>query len=112
MDASRITSLEFERFPSSGINSPAKYFVILTTPTRLYQFVGGPTFESVLSSETVNFKELMPMSQTNRSILQFYAPSAQGLPASCAWLLGIGVFYSCKSVEYLHLLMRYVPSHV
>jgi len=61
--------------------------VALTTPTRLYQLVGGPTFEHAFSDHE-HFKELMPSSTFRRSILQFYAPSSQGLPTSCAWLLG------------------------
>ena len=86
-DASPITGLEYERFPSAGPSSPTKYFVALTTPTRLYQLVGGPTFEHAFSDHE-HFKELMPSSTFRRSILQFYAPSSQGLPTCCAWLLG------------------------
>src|SRR3990167_4047650 len=47
-DDFNITGLEFERFPSTGIqNEQAKYLILATTPERLYQFVGGPNFLGV-----------------------------------------------------------------
>ena len=43
-----ITGLEFERFPSTGIqNEQPKFLVLATTPTRLYQFVGSVNFLGV-----------------------------------------------------------------
>ena len=45
-----VTGLEYERFPPSAPPAPPapkKFFVMATTPTRIYQFVGGPTFEAV-----------------------------------------------------------------
>jgi hypothetical protein len=41
-----VTGLEFERFPPTPTD-PQKFLVLATTPTRIYQFIGGPTFENV-----------------------------------------------------------------
>jgi hypothetical protein len=58
-----------------------------TTPTRIYQFIGGPTFESVFASYETNpgFVELP--GELNYSELQFFS-KYQGLPKTFAWLTG------------------------
>ena len=57
-----ITGLEFQQFPNRS-EQPPKYFVMLTTPTRLYQFVGaGNGFQEVFANYTTvppNFTEVM-----------------------------------------------------
>ena len=65
---------------------------MLTTPTRIYQFIGGPTFESVFSNYETNpgFQELP--GDLNYSELQFFS-KYQGLPKSFVWLTGPGIYY-------------------
>lgn len=45
-DETKITGLEFERFPAAP-SEPQKFLILATTPTRFYQFIGGPNFISV-----------------------------------------------------------------
>ncbi|CAJ0764682.1 7508_t:CDS:10 [Entrophospora sp. SA101] len=95
-----ITGLRFEQFP--GI--PRKYFVVATTPTRIYQFIGnanpsadidsGAMFESLFSKYESNpgFQELpgdLPYSE-----LHFFAPyNDQGSAKTFAWLTGPGIYH-------------------
>ena len=81
--------LRFERF--AGSDAP-KYFVMATTPTRIYQFIGGPTFDQLFSNYETNpgFHELP--GELTRSELQFFS-KYQGLPKSFAWLTGPGIYH-------------------
>lgn len=83
-----ITGLRFERFVTSSPSEPTKFFIMATTPTRIYQFIGGPTFENVFVNYEVNpgFHELP--GEFNHSELQFFSKYANGLPKSFAWLTG------------------------
>ncbi len=53
-----VTGLRYEKFAGS-LQEP-KYFIMATTPTRVYQFIGGPTFEGVFAKYETNpgFHEL------------------------------------------------------
>eukprot|EP01113_Clastostelium_recurvatum_P023090 TRINITY_DN2761_c0_g1_i3.p1 TRINITY_DN2761_c0_g1~~TRINITY_DN2761_c0_g1_i3.p1 ORF type:complete len:987 (-),score=308.24 TRINITY_DN2761_c0_g1_i3:8-2968(-) len=86
-----ITGLRVERFPPSP-SEATKFFVLATTNTRIYQFIGGPTFENLFSNYQVNpsFQELP--GDLQRSELVFYAKH-QGLLRSFAWLTGPGIFH-------------------
>jgi hypothetical protein len=73
-----ITGLRFERFAVQS-QEPTKFFIMATTPTRIYQFIGGPTFEAVFATIDVNpgFQELpgiIPNSQ-----LELFSKYPQGL---------------------------------
>ncbi|KAL1931607.1 hypothetical protein VTP01DRAFT_9750 [Rhizomucor pusillus] len=112
-----ITGLHFEQFP---VNS-RKYFVMATTPTRIYQFVGyvGPSsvngtrqspgyndaedrgeramFEGLFSKYDVNpgFQELpgdLPFSELH-FFSKFHELQQQGVAQSFAWLTGPGIYH-------------------
>lgn len=70
-----------------------KYFIIATTPTRIYQFIGINFIEAVFSNyeATPSFTELP--GDLLRSELQFYSQFMEGLPKSFAWLTGPGIYY-------------------
>ncbi|CAI2181674.1 1175_t:CDS:10 [Funneliformis geosporum] len=93
-----ITGLRVEQFPVTS----RKYFIVATTPTRLYQFVGNATpsrddevasmFESLFTRYDINpvFQELpgdLPYSE-----LQFYS-QFQGVAKNFAWLTGPGIYH-------------------
>eukprot|EP01112_Ceratiomyxa_fruticulosa_P020451 TRINITY_DN6960_c0_g1_i1.p1 TRINITY_DN6960_c0_g1~~TRINITY_DN6960_c0_g1_i1.p1 ORF type:complete len:978 (+),score=224.54 TRINITY_DN6960_c0_g1_i1:223-3156(+) len=87
-----ITGLRVERFPPSP-SEPTKYFVIATTPTRIYQFIGGPNFESLFSNYEVNpgFQELP--GDITHSDLVFFSKHQGFLPQAFAWLTGPGIYH-------------------
>lgn len=103
-----ITGLHFERFPSNR----RKYLIMLSTPTRLYQFVGSvkytasgnesttaerALFELVFSEyeHNLEFQELP--SELNYSKMFFFNrfPELQlkGVPQMFAWLTGSGIYH-------------------
>ncbi|CAG8481720.1 2636_t:CDS:10 [Diversispora eburnea] len=97
-----ITGLRLEQFPTS----PRKYFIVATTPTRIYQFIGnanpgtdmdGSMFEILFSKYETNpvFLELpgdLPYSE-----LHFFTPfqelQYQGSAKTFAWLTGPGIYH-------------------
>ena len=107
-----VTGLGVETFPPVPGESK-KYFIMATTPTRIYQFIGGPTFEvdspvhclqpppfflSSLERCLLVQKAIFPNYETNpgfhelpgeirHSELCFFGPSL-GLAKSFAWLTG------------------------
>lgn len=92
-----ITGLRFERFPPT-LEHPIKYFVVATTATRLYQFVGGPTFEAMMLpyEQNPSFQEMPPgegdsSARTGDQLAFFYR--AGGSAQAFAWLTGPGVYH-------------------
>ncbi|PSN40464.1 Vacuolar protein sorting-associated protein 18 [Blattella germanica] len=91
-----ITGLEFHRVPGSE-----KYFVLVTTPSRLYQFIGyvSNSDEKPLLQQIFNNYLTVPEgfqdipSSLKYSRLQFFYPNPRGLPKTCAWLTEPGIFY-------------------
>ncbi|CAO3584041.1 unnamed protein product [Absidia cylindrospora] len=112
-----ITGLHFEQFPVNN----RKYFVMATTPTRIYQFVGfiGPNngtrnpttafgdvseergekaiFEGLFSKYQVNpgFQELpgeLPYSEVH-FFSRFHEIQQQGVAQTFAWLAGPGIYH-------------------
>jgi len=88
-DRAPVTGLHYQRFPSD-VN---KFVVFATTPTRIYQFIGGPSFEAVFPSNDVNpgFHELP--GDLNYSVLHMYSKFSGGISQSFGWLTSPGVFY-------------------
>lgn len=113
-----ITGLEFHRVPGSE-----KYFVLVTTPNRLYQFIGyvsnsdeKPLLQQIFNSYLTvpeGFQEIP--SSLKYSKLQFYYPNAKGLPKTFAWLTEPGIFYGQldtsghDSVLTNSQLLQYIP---
>lgn len=104
-----ITGLYFEQFPVNN----RKYFVMATTPTRIYQFIGmvGPAsgtpangadaekamFENLFSKYDVNpgYQELpgeLPQSKLH-FFSRFHELQQQGVAESFAWLTGPGIYH-------------------
>ncbi|XP_049801385.1 vacuolar protein sorting-associated protein 18 homolog isoform X1 [Schistocerca nitens] len=91
-----ITGLEFHRIPSTDT-----YFILVTTPCRLYQFIGSVTnaeeklfFTQIFSSYISNperFQEIP--SNLKYSRLEFHYQTSKGLPKIIAWLTEPGIFY-------------------
>ncbi len=88
-----ITGLRLEKFAATDPNNNAnKYFIMATTPTRIYQFIGGPTFDAVFANYETNPGFLELPGDLNFSEMQFFS-KYQGLPKSFAWLTGPGIYY-------------------
>jgi hypothetical protein len=87
-----ITGLRVERFPPSG-RGETKFMVMATTPTRIYQFIGGPTYEALFAAYATSpsFQEVP--GNTPRSELHFFSEFGGGLPRTFAWMTGPGVFH-------------------
>jgi len=112
---SPITGLRFEAFPTES----SKYFVMAATPTRIYQFIGGPNFETLFQRYEQNAGFLELPGDLDHSDLAFYSKFNLGLPQSFAWLTGPGVYYgdlifgsqnAGESVMVEHSLVPY-PSY-
>ncbi|XP_054749145.2 vacuolar protein sorting-associated protein 18 homolog [Lytechinus pictus] len=96
-----VTAIEVERIPSSKAGEKARFFVMATTPGRLYQFVGTvpaqadtPIFLNVFQKYediTPSFLELP--GNFGYSKLEQYCPKARGLPKTFAWMTGPGVYF-------------------
>nr|CAD7410985.1 unnamed protein product [Timema cristinae] len=96
-DNTPITGIEFHRVPGSE-----KYFVLVTTPDRVYQFIGyvSNSDEKPLLQQVFNnyltvaeaFQEIP--SSLKYSKLQFLYHSPKGLPRIFAWLTEPGIFYA------------------
>ena len=88
-----VSGLEIELFPGTQPGEKnTKYFVMAATPTRHYQFIGGPTFEAMFEKyDSAAFLELP--GEMDYSVLQFYSPSIEVRAKTCAWLTGAGIYY-------------------
>ncbi|CAK1547432.1 unnamed protein product [Leptosia nina] len=91
-----ITGIQFHR-----VNKTSKYFIFVTTPTRLYQFIGHAMisddkpslqsiFHSYLTTPETGFQEIP--STLKYSKLQFYFDKSNN-PKSFTWLTEPGIFY-------------------
>ncbi|CAG4975615.1 unnamed protein product [Colias eurytheme] len=91
-----ITGIQFHR-----VNSTSKFFIFVTTPTRLYQFIGHAMysdekpslqsiFHSYLTTPETGFQEIP--STLKYSKLQFYFDKNSN-PKTFAWLTEPGIFY-------------------
>ncbi|XP_023944562.2 vacuolar protein sorting-associated protein 18 homolog isoform X2 [Bicyclus anynana] len=91
-----ITGIQFHR-----VNKTSKFFIFVTTPTRLYQFIGHammaddkPSLQSIfhpyLTTPETGFQEIP--STLKYSKLQFYFDKSSN-PKTFAWLTEPGIFY-------------------
>ena len=97
-----VTGLQLEEFP--GARSAAgetKYFVIATTPTRIYQFVGVvsagevPVFAPFFANYEINpsFHDMPGDLDDSSSCLDFWSERGGGRMQSFAWLTGPGIYF-------------------
>ncbi|XP_034830412.1 vacuolar protein sorting-associated protein 18 homolog isoform X2 [Maniola hyperantus] len=91
-----ITGIQFHR-----VSNTSKFFIFVTTPTRLYQFIGHammaddkPSLQSIfhpyLTTPETGFQEIP--STLKYSKLQFYFDK-NNTPRTFAWLTEPGIFY-------------------
>ena len=94
-----ISGLSMEAFPDVPAGEPDRFLIIAATPTRQYQFIGGPTFEKVFEryASMPAFLELPgDLGYSELRSYAKYATTAEPLsqPASTvAWLTGAGIYY-------------------
>lgn len=91
-----ITGLKLERFPPTP-SEGNKFFIMATTPTRIFQFIGGPTFEQLFLNYEGNpgFHELPGTLQRSELVFfsKFQQQGFQGLPKSFVWLTEPGLYH-------------------
>ncbi|OCH96211.1 hypothetical protein OBBRIDRAFT_744298 [Obba rivulosa] len=98
-----VTGLRYDFFPPSD---PRRALVVVTTPSRIYQFVGVPERRSeeggrVFSSLFASYRDTAPKiselpGDIDHSDLQVFGPNADqahSLPRSLAWLTAPGIFH-------------------
>ncbi|KAG8282980.1 Vacuolar protein sorting-associated protein 18 like protein [Homalodisca vitripennis] len=98
---SAITGLEFHKVPNLE-----RYFIIATTPNRIYQFVGNvnssderPLLQQIFNiylTRAEGFIEVPSKRTLKYSKLQFFYPKStqrHNLPTSFAWLTEESIFY-------------------
>eukprot|EP00727_Mastigamoeba_balamuthi_P004186 m51a1_g13765 putative vacuolar protein sorting-associated protein 18 homolog (977) ;mRNA; r:253137-257178 len=92
-----VSGLRYERFTPTGTD-PNRYFVMATTATQLYQFIGGPTFEQMMAyyEEKPSIYAESPPGATTASQLEFFCPYG-AMPQKFAWLTGPGVLHGTLS---------------
>ncbi|EDO47847.1 predicted protein [Nematostella vectensis] len=94
-----ICGIMFDKFPATP-QSDRRYLIMVTSLTRLYQFIG-----EVSSSDPLSFVPLfvdyenspapfheMPGTLSHGELVCYY-PKLRALPSSFAWLTGIGIYY-------------------
>jgi hypothetical protein len=91
-----VTGLRVELFPTET----AKFFVMAASPARLYQFIGGPTFEALFTkyqSIPSSYRELPGEAELGYSEVHFYSryhSQSLGSPSEVwSWLTFPGVYH-------------------
>ncbi|XP_014671555.1 PREDICTED: vacuolar protein sorting-associated protein 18 homolog [Priapulus caudatus] len=106
-----VTGLEFDLMPSSSLTEH-KYYILVTTPGRLYQFIGtvpssseAPVLLGIFSCYEMNPERFLELpGNFGHSQLMFYAPredasqQTPGPPKTFSWMTGPGVYYG--QVDY------------
>lgn len=94
--ATAITSLEFHRFPKSE----TKYYIFVTTSSRLFQFIGNVSTSTDLmllnifnnyTDTQCRFQEIP--ADLGYSQLDFYTNPTTGNPKNFAWMTGAGLLH-------------------
>nr|XP_022303010.1 vacuolar protein sorting-associated protein 18 homolog [Crassostrea virginica] len=94
-----ITGLEFDRMPSDSMTE-YKYYILATTPGRLYQFVGNvskstdpPLFQQLFMQYESGAAVLELPGEFGYSELTMYRPRHTHSVKSFAWMTGPGVYH-------------------
>ncbi|TFY83521.1 hypothetical protein EWM64_g503 [Hericium alpestre] len=98
-----ITGLAFDYFPPLDHK---KALILVTTPSRIYQFIGAPDRRSedggrVFTGLFASYRDIAPKilelpSDMQHSELHYYMPNsdqAQSLPREMAWMTGPGIYH-------------------
>ncbi|KAJ3721541.1 Pep3/Vps18/deep orange family-domain-containing protein [Lentinula raphanica] len=104
-----ITGVKYEFFPPSD---PRRALVIVTTPSRIYQFVGTPDRRNddsgrIFSTMFASYRDKVPKilelpGDTQHSELHFYTANpeqANSLPRSLAWMTAPGIYHGNINFE-------------
>ncbi|KAI0051712.1 hypothetical protein FA95DRAFT_1675740 [Auriscalpium vulgare] len=104
-----ITGISFDLFPPVD---PKRVLVVVTTPSRIYQFVGTPDRRSddgskVFSSLFASYRETAPKilelpGNIRHSELHYYTPNsdqAHSLPKELAWMTGPGIYHGTLNFQ-------------
>ncbi|KAG5647608.1 hypothetical protein DXG03_008961 [Asterophora parasitica] len=104
-----ITGVKFDFFPP---NDPKKALVIVTTPSRIYQFVGAPdkksddggrVFTGLFAGYRDNAPKILELpGNLAHSELRFYTSNpdqALSLPKGMAWMTGPGIYHGTLNFE-------------
>ncbi|KAH9947912.1 Pep3/Vps18/deep orange family-domain-containing protein [Amylocystis lapponica] len=104
-----VTGLKFDFFPPSD---PKRALVIVTTPSRIYQFVGMPDRRSddsgrVFSGIFASYRDTAPKiselpGNVDYSELHAYSPNADqahSLPKGIAWMTVPGIYHGTLNFE-------------
>ncbi|CCL98998.1 uncharacterized protein FIBRA_01006 [Fibroporia radiculosa] len=104
-----VTGLKFDSFPPSD---PRKTLVVVTTPTRIYQFVGIPDRRSdeggrVFSALFASYRDSAPKiselpGNVDHSELHTFnanADQAHSLPRYLGWMTGPGIYHGSLNFE-------------
>ncbi|KAJ4484856.1 Pep3/Vps18/deep orange family-domain-containing protein [Lentinula edodes] len=104
-----VTGVKYEFFPPSD---PRRALVVVTTPSRIYQFVGIPDRRSddsgrIFSTMFASYRDKVPKilelpGDTQHSELHFYTSNpeqANSLPRSLAWMTAPGIYHGNLNFE-------------
>ncbi|KIY45750.1 hypothetical protein FISHEDRAFT_76299 [Fistulina hepatica ATCC 64428] len=104
-----ITGISFNFYPPADLK---KALVVVTTPSRIYQFVGAPDRRSddrskVFSGLFGSYRDTAPKilelpGNIPHSELHFFTPNAgqaQSLPKTMAWLTGPGIYHGTMNFQ-------------
>ncbi|KAE9408232.1 hypothetical protein BT96DRAFT_1013688 [Gymnopus androsaceus JB14] len=104
-----ITGVKYDFFPPTD---PRKALVVVTTPSRIYQFVGAPDRRSddsgrIFTSLFASYKDTVPKilelpGDTQHSELHYYTSNpeqASSLPRSLAWMTAPGIYHGNLNFE-------------
>jgi hypothetical protein len=95
-----VTGLHMEPFPQQTSSSEIKYYILATTPKRIYQFIGNvakgetPQFVQLFAAYNPGTVQFLEIPGTLReSQLQLWPAKPNTIPLSFAWLTGAGIYY-------------------
>ena len=91
-----ISGLHMELFPDLAEDEPDRFLIIAATPTRQYQFIGGPTFEQIFARYAAQpaFLELPgDLGYSELRCFSKYAEPTAAATSIVAWLTGAGIYY-------------------
>ncbi|OAX44376.1 hypothetical protein K503DRAFT_861432 [Rhizopogon vinicolor AM-OR11-026] len=104
-----VTGIKFDLFPPSD---PRNALIIVTTPSRIYQFAGSPDRRSedggrVFSSLFASYRETAPKiselpGNLQYSELHFYTPNADqalSLSKNLAWMTAPGIYHGTLNFD-------------
>ncbi|EPQ60538.1 hypothetical protein GLOTRDRAFT_102290 [Gloeophyllum trabeum ATCC 11539] len=104
-----VTGIKFDLFPASD---PRRALVIVTTPSRIYQFVGVPDRRTeeggrIFSNLFASYRDVAPTifeipGGLDHSELHVYTPDAEqvlSLPKTMAWMASLGIYHGTLNFE-------------